>query len=578
MYKCERKSNQLYSEDVICRRSCPTAYKSHRNWSALVFSRLRLGIGLLLCNRDCYLEPEDRDIVTVSNDPCYDYTRQVHNVLRLWFVVVVASKRGSRGGVSETGKDVTHNFGRREPHTFWRVTIHRESSSRCSRNKGRTMSDERAQTLRVELKIWEKQFAAQNSGKRPSREDIKNNAEIGMYHKTWTLFRVLIVAAAKYREYDRLRRPSTKKSEVQDSSLSKAHPTPKKAAPAATPQKANPHFLIPALAPLQDDEAEPEPTPAAVRMHLGPTPQKDGQILSLFDDLSSTASKPSRAALSTIQPNANFTPSKPSQLLFTDNDSPPENLHLNRTPASSSKRFLLDSFVSTPPLKRKREDDEPATHATPSSAKGLSTPAFLRRSSNMLIMDTLVEEAENDDEMKMNIGRMRQPPFKKRGIVRSLSSIIQGLRKQEDDKLDEELEAMREMENADEEDSIEDTVQVIDSQVVMPLGPDRGIESDESEEEVQNNGVSRKPWKKKGLKRQTKRVVSEFLYTTTTMPPSILTFSSASSNKTQSSNTDTNFVRRSSLRQGGRCRRNSTRRCISGRGRLGCRIRRNSLQ
>ncbi|KAK6006717.1 hypothetical protein QM012_005725 [Aureobasidium pullulans] len=354
------------------------------------------------------------------------------------------------------------------------------------------MSEERTQTLRVELKTWEKQFSVQHGGKRPSREDIKNNVEI----------------AAKYREYDRLRRPSTKQTES-TKPAKPLHATPKKAGPiAATPQKPNSQFLVPSFPSLQEEEVELEPTPAAVRMHLGPTPQKDGHILSLFDDLSSTASKASRTALASIEANANFTPSKPSQPLFGTDESPPENLH-DRTPASSSKRFLLDSFVSTTPLKRKREDDEP-THATPSSAKGLSTPAFLRRTSNMLIMDTLVEEAENDHEMKsMNIGRMRQPPFKKRGIVRSLSSIIQGLRKQEDDKLDEELEMMREMENGDDDyhEPAKPAVQVEDSQVVMPLGPDQNIESEESEEEEKDTGAFRKPWKKKGMKRQTKRVI-----------------------------------------------------------------------
>jgi DNA replication regulator SLD2 len=318
------------------------------------------------------------------------------------------------------------------------------------------------------------------------------------------------MTAAKYREYDKLRRPTTKKTESQQINPAKPnHATPRKAAPTATPQKPTSQFLIPNIPSLQEEEAELEPTPAAVRMHLGPTPQKDGHILSLFDDLSSTASKPSRTALASIEANANFTPSKPSQLLFAENDSPPESVH-DRTPASSSKRFLLDSFVSTTPLKRKREDEEPA-HATPSSSKGLSTPAFLRRTSNMLIMNTLVEEAESDHEIKsLNFGRMRQPPFKKRGIVRSLSSIIQGLRKQEDDKLDEELEMMREMEDADDDhESAKPTVQVQDSQVVMPLGPDKGIESEESEEEERDTGVFRKPWKKKGLKRQTKRVISK---------------------------------------------------------------------
>lgn len=43
-----------------------------------------------------------------------------------------------------------------------------------------TMSEERMQTLRAELKTWEKQYSVQHGGKRPSRDDIKNNVEIGM--------------------------------------------------------------------------------------------------------------------------------------------------------------------------------------------------------------------------------------------------------------------------------------------------------------------------------------------------------------------------------------------------------------
>jgi DNA replication regulator SLD2 len=42
------------------------------------------------------------------------------------------------------------------------------------------MAEEQIQALRLELKTWEKQFSVQHGGKRPSREDIKNNAEIGM--------------------------------------------------------------------------------------------------------------------------------------------------------------------------------------------------------------------------------------------------------------------------------------------------------------------------------------------------------------------------------------------------------------
>ncbi|THW68735.1 hypothetical protein D6D25_01244 [Aureobasidium pullulans] len=119
------------------------------------------------------------------------------------------------------------------------------------------MSEERIATLRAELKTWEKQFSIQHGGKRPSREDIKNNVEI----------------AAQYKEYDRLRRPPAKQSESQHAKPTKTlHATPRKAAaPTATPQKPSSQFLIPSV-PAKEEDVELEPTPAAIRMHLGPTP------------------------------------------------------------------------------------------------------------------------------------------------------------------------------------------------------------------------------------------------------------------------------------------------------------------
>ena len=39
---------------------------------------------------------------------------------------------------------------------------------------------ERSNVLRVELKLWEKTFAADNNGQKASRDDIKKNPDIGM--------------------------------------------------------------------------------------------------------------------------------------------------------------------------------------------------------------------------------------------------------------------------------------------------------------------------------------------------------------------------------------------------------------
>lgn len=41
------------------------------------------------------------------------------------------------------------------------------------------MSEERIKALKSELKEWEREFAEVNDGKKPSREDIKRNPDIG---------------------------------------------------------------------------------------------------------------------------------------------------------------------------------------------------------------------------------------------------------------------------------------------------------------------------------------------------------------------------------------------------------------
>lgn len=257
------------------------------------------------------------------------------------------------------------------------------------------------------------------------------------------------------------------------------------------------------------------PTPQALRQRLGPTPQKDGQILSLFDNLySCTPSKShSRDALGSIDANVAATPSKVNAFSI-QGSLDAENARLSRTPQSSGKRYMLDTFAT--PVKRKRDE----VACTPTSGRGVaSTPAFLRRSTTDFLstLDPTAEDEDAEDNGK------RAPPFKKRGLVRSLSSIIRNLRDQVEETLDEDLELMREME-AEAEGEVYVRPQtksnkkvpeilVEDSQVDMPLGPDRGDESDEDEPDkndgLDHEGKPRKVWKKKGLKRQTKRVISE---------------------------------------------------------------------
>jgi DNA replication regulator SLD2 len=43
----------------------------------------------------------------------------------------------------------------------------------------RTALTERSNTLRTELKLWEKSFAAASNGQKASRDDIKKHPDIG---------------------------------------------------------------------------------------------------------------------------------------------------------------------------------------------------------------------------------------------------------------------------------------------------------------------------------------------------------------------------------------------------------------
>ncbi|KAK5117135.1 hypothetical protein LTR85_008903 [Meristemomyces frigidus] len=346
---------------------------------------------------------------------------------------------------------------------------------------GSEILEQQVAALKHELKIWEKSFAAKNGGRIPSREDISASS-----------------ISAKYREYDRLRRPTSfakpaetprkqrqirpgsahKRTALRERSGNASTPTPNKAAKSAISLD------------VVEEEEEVEATPAFIRCALGPTPQKDGQVLGIFD---MPAATPSKASLATVPelPAVSGTPSKPAAPLSSEPV-------CSATPRSSSKRRLFDAFAGTP-MKRKREDDG---HTPGSAKRQFATPSFLRRAFPLAPIDEEPTAAG--------------PPFAKRGLVRSLSSIIKGLRKQEEKRMDDDWDILDELEAEERGEAPQAAapkVLVEDSQGAdMPLGPDQGPPESEDEEPsnvrqpaVDANGKPRKPWKKKGLKRQTKR-------------------------------------------------------------------------
>ena len=271
---------------------------------------------------------------------------------------------------------------------------------------------------------------------------------------------------------------------------------------------------------------------------VGPTPQKDGIPFGLFDLLSPHQSPHSlkytatRSALSSLSANVPVTPSKRPHSAVNGDEAFDTFRHarFTRTPTSTGKRFLLDSIVTPNHRKPNFED-----HDTPSSSiKLLRTPTFLRR--DTVRLDALVEGNEAVDDQKTLT--VDEPPFKKkRRFGRSLSAIIRGLKKKEDEEFEDDMEAQREMEAemsgshksahtaqhfARTSNGKEDAqILVEDSQAMMPLGPDgqaRTREEEDNAPELEADGQPRKVWKRKGMKRQTKRVNSECLVLAGTKP------------------------------------------------------------
>ena len=231
---------------------------------------------------------------------------------------------------------------------------------------------------------------------------------------------------------------------------------------------------------------------------IGPTPQRDGIVLGLFDNLNAETPSKRRIIFGEIEPNVFQTPTKKDTEAASEASSA-SRIRGERTPLSITKRNIFNQFIT--PKKRKLDEE-----GTPSSTlRGLATPAFLRR-------DNALDRIEEADETTP-----RPAPWKRRGMVRSLSAMIQNMRKDEDDRLDEEADIMRELEMEEEGMSAPPRlrvpqVQVGDSQAEMPLGVDRGEsenEEEEEEEDFRRDGQPRKVWKKKGLKRQTRRTNSE---------------------------------------------------------------------
>ncbi|KAI1364029.1 DNA replication/checkpoint protein [Xylaria arbuscula] len=341
--------------------------------------------------------------------------------------------------------------------------------------------------LRADLKQFEADWASRNGGKKPGRQDIKQNPSI----------------ASKYKKYNHVRdvlagkqpatppRPRKRTSEIDLSQ------TPSKR-PKSTQTPSHTRTIN-----IEDGIFE---TPSsrtlfspAMPTSIGPTPQKNGRILGMFDLLEENIeNEPPNGDLENKHQRGQCTPSKrPASEM--------EDTKLGRTPMSSSKRNMLNTFMT--PSKRKGDNLSGARTPSSVSKLHLATPAFLRRAP----MPTVDED-----------GQYMSPPaplrLPRKPLGRSLSSVVAGLRKLEEEKYDDEMDALREMEEETNSSDMTKPTKTMskapseilepDSQAPQLLGgfDDEGLYDSPTEEVKGRDGQPLRVYKKKGQKRTTRRV------------------------------------------------------------------------
>ncbi|KAM7186981.1 DNA replication/checkpoint protein [Naviculisporaceae sp. PSN 640] len=305
------------------------------------------------------------------------------------------------------------------------------------------------QKLRAELKQWESDWARTTGGKKPSREDIKQNREISNKYKEYNKLRDILAGKTKPpstapRDEATSKRQQQKRK--QDDAVLPPSQTPQKRSKCAqTPSKSQTYADVELSAAVTPSLSRKLFSPA-LPTSIGPTPQRDGKVLGLFDLLSAT---PSSSAGDDARTNLNArrvdaTPSKRNgsadALVNDETLTTPSADRLNRTPSSTRhNKMLLDELPGfTTPLHKRDRNSQP--NKTPSSRSGsgklhFATPAFLRRTTAPL------PALDENGEWKIEPIKLPRKP-----LVRGLSNMVASLRKLEEEALDEELEAMREME------------------------------------------------------------------------------------------------------------------------------------
>ncbi|KAK8125904.1 putative DNA replication regulator SLD2 [Apiospora kogelbergensis] len=325
----------------------------------------------------------------------------------------------------------------------------------------------KAQDLRAQLKQFEGDWALSNGGKKPDRNAIKQNPDIALKYKKYQQVRDILDGKLPPPKDE----AKTKKRKSQDDVN-------------ITPSKQRKSQTTPSIPRHKDifDEVE---TPSIRRLFspaaptsIGPTPHRDGRVLGLFDLLEEK-----------------------------DDNTPSKSRHGDVAPPPDPK-------TQATPSKRKHGDTEPAC-----DAKVSSTPISTSR--RAIFMTPLKDRDGNQQEantpatvnkLLTDLRDLSDCPGNP--LDGGLSSVVADLRKMEEEKLDEELEALHDMENEGAPTKLtnptkpKDDILVPDSQAGQLLGgfDDEGLYDSDHENQLGKDGQPLPIYKKKGQKRTTRKV------------------------------------------------------------------------
>jgi DNA replication regulator SLD2 len=404
--------------------------------------------------------------------------------------------------------------------------------------------------LRVKLKEWELEFAKSHGGAKPTRDDIKANPKIASYSKRYHRLRDVLSGKIPHTQLD----GQTQDKKRKPHAVPAPTPSSKRFRPAETPssrQHTQIGLATPRGAPAAGTAAAAAVvtpslnrklfTPAAPTS-IGPTPQRDGRVLGLFDLLpfkDAEIDSPSRPKRAPKAPQASEAVQETPRRGRTIDTGVGIPIDLDRTPSSRSTRQqqpqqqpqqLPGKSILSTPLK----DRSNRVAKTPSTSRSVSklqfqTPAFLRR----IPMSKI---SENNVFASPEPIRLPRKP-----LVRGLSSIMADLRKTQQDQLDEEMDLLREMENegasagpakkkpceappggaqpppaaprgTSRDDHLTETILAEDTQKqnfgLLGGFDDEGMydSEDGDQEGLDRNGMPLRVFKKKGQKRTTRRV------------------------------------------------------------------------